>query len=75
MVLLELPERVNEPAAVSTSLIVKAIAPVGVSSLTTLSLIYVIVGASLTALTVNRKVSGVVFTPSLTFTVIVVVPD
>jgi hypothetical protein len=58
-------------AAVSTSPIVKGIAPVDVPVLTVLSAMSEIVGASFTAFTVNLNVSVAVFDPSLTVTVIV----
>jgi hypothetical protein len=67
----ELPDTVRLPAAVSTSPTVNAIAPVAVSSVVPCAAIAVIVGASLTAVTVSRNVVGVVVVPSPTVTVIV----
>ena len=66
---------VSEPAAVSTSLIVKTSAPVALSSAMLVSAMSVIVGTSFTASTVTTKVSLVVAVPSLTVTVIVAVPN
>ena len=65
---------VNKATEVSTSPTLKVILPVAVSSLTVLSVILLMVGRSLTEVTVNRKVSLVVPVPSLTVTVMVVVP-
>ena len=71
VVLLELPVRVSVPTALSTSPTVTASAAVALSSLIIWGPGPVIVGASFKALTVTVKVVGVVFTPSLTFKVIV----
>src|SRR5687768_16208072 len=68
-------ERVRLAAAVSTSPMVKVRAAVGVSSLVARSAMSVIVGTSLTALTVKTKVSLLLAVPSLTVTVMVAVPD
>ena len=64
----ELPDTVKLAAAVSTSPMVNAMAAVGVSSPVLWSAISEIVGGSLTAVTVNRKVSLVVAIPSSTVT-------
>ena len=61
-------------AAVSTSPIVKAMAPVDVPWVMVLSAMSEIVGASFTAFIVNLNVSVSVFAPSLTVTVIVADP-
>ena len=61
-------------AAVSTSPTVTASAPVAVSSVVVWSATSLIVGGSLTAVTVRTKVSLVVAVPSSTVTVIVAVP-
>jgi hypothetical protein len=74
VVLLELPLTVKVPAAVSKSPIVKEIALVAVFMFVELFAISLIVGASLTAVTVNTNVSVAVNVPSLTVTVIVAVP-
>ena len=74
VVSLLLAPMVSESADVSTSPMVKAIAPVAEFAVTPWALMLLIVGASLTALTVSRKLLLVVACPSLTVTVIVAVP-
>ena len=70
----EVAVTVKEPG-VSTSPTVKAILPVAMSSFVDLSVISLMVGRSLTAFTVNTKVSlAVPLLASLTVTVIVLVP-
>src|SRR4051812_1248678 len=73
--LLDEPDIVSEAAAVSTSATVKARTPVGVSSVVNWSVTSLIVGASLTALTVSTNVSDELLVPSLTEIVMVEVPD
>ena len=64
------------PAAVSTSLTVNGIAPVGVSSLVTWPLMVETTGASFTALTVRTKLAALLpSAPSLTVNIIVAEPD
>ena len=71
----ELPVTFRLAVGVSRSEMVKARAEVGVSSLVVLSVMSVMVGASLTLETVKTKVSLAVAAPSETVMVIVVVPD
>jgi hypothetical protein len=71
---LDEPLTVKLPAAVSKSPTVNEIADVAVSSFVVWAAISLIVGASLTAVTVNTNVSVAVNVPSLTVTVIVAVP-
>ena len=72
----EVPETPSEPSAVSTSLIVKGIALVGVSSLVLLFVISDIVGKSLTEFTVSWNVSRLEsVSPSVTVIVIVAEPN
>jgi hypothetical protein len=74
VVSLDEPLNVSVPAAVSKSPTVNEIALVAVSSFVDCAAISLIVGASLTAVTVNTNVSEDVFKPSLTVTVIVTEP-
>jgi hypothetical protein len=74
VVLLELPLTVKVPAAVSKSPTVNEMALVVVFMLVEVFAISLMVGASLTAVTVKTKVSVAVNVPSLTVTVIVAVP-
>src|SRR5688572_9938446 len=69
----EAADTVKDPGGVSASPLVNAIAEVGVFSFVDWAPIAVIVGAPL-ALTVSTKLVEVVVVPSLTFTVIVLVP-
>src|ERR1043166_2692943 len=71
----ELPVTTRLPAGVSISPTVKAIAPLGVSSLMATLAIAEMVGRSLTDNTVRMKEPLVVAAPSLTLKVIVVVPN
>lgn len=74
-VLDEVPERDNSLFGVSVSPTVKGMAGVGVSSIVALSVISEIVGRSLTAVTVRRKVSlAELLLLSVTVTVMVVEP-
>src|ERR1051325_2775881 len=67
--------KVRLPAAVSTSPIVKLMAPVEVSSLIVRSVVWEMVGRSFTEVTVRTKVSLAVEEPSLTVTVMVAEPN
>jgi hypothetical protein len=72
--LFELPVTVSEAAAVSTSLIVKLKADVGLSSFMVWLATVVIVGESLTVLTESWKVVVVVVVPSSTESVMTATP-
>src|SRR5262245_65733427 len=69
------PDSVRLPAGVSTSSIVTGIGAVGVASFVAWLAIGAIVGGSLTELTVSKNDVDVGVVPSLTVTVIVVVPN
>ena len=72
--LLELPLTVKLPGAVSASPTVNGIAPVEVFTTTVWLVMSEIVGGELGGLTVKRKVSFVLFTPSVTVTVTIEEP-
>jgi hypothetical protein len=74
VVSLDVPLTVKLEAAVSKSPTVNEMAEVAVSSFVDWAAMSLIVGASLTAVTVNTNVSVAVNVPSLTVTVIVAVP-
>ncbi len=71
----DVPESVRLPAGVSGSPMVKAIAAVGIFSSVLWGPIALMVGGSFTALTVNTNVTEASRAPSLTVTVMSVVPD